>query len=331
MRHDEVKDKYQCVSLMFFCSTLLFLVSPVHSEEPEVFISHNVHLDYQLATQNKRLQDIDDFGGEGMRRHVVDLILVQQAMLRGGFTSRLRLVAGDINFRKTALLISGKELMSVDSYWLTDAKAIQEHVYISDPIIRKGEYYAALYASPDHEEIFSIKSMDDLSRFSAVSTPRWSVDWQTLSAMPLKALHREDEWSSQASLVYHKWVDFMLLPFVREQGVFNVKNKQNNQKFKLVAVPSLAVILDGSRHFVISRRHPLGKSAYQALQIGLQAFRKEGRISRAYREAGFFIDPSQYSVINRPAGDSVNKKGRATANSLPLLNGSERGSLPISY
>lgn len=304
-----VKD--MCRAAPFFLSWLglVALIPQSRAEDPHVYISHNVYLDYKLATQDKDLEDINDFSGDGMRRHVVDLILAQQALIRGGFPVRLTLVAGDINFRKTALLISGKELMSIDSYWLSDAEEIHKHVYISDAIIREGEYFAALYASPDHDEIFNIEKASDLSRFSAVSTPRWSVDWQTLSDLPLKALHREDEWISQASLVYHKWVDFMLLPFVRGQDYFTINNRLNNKKFQLRLVPGKAVILPGSRHFVVSRRHPLGEPAYQALQAGLKAFRKEGRILRAYREAGFFIDPSRYTVINQPAINTTDAPG----------------------
>lgn len=102
-----------------------------------------------------------------------------------------------------------------------------------------------------------------------------------------------------AQMVNIGWVDFMLMPF----------NSTPDQSFKLdkihlVPVQNVAVQLNDSRHFVISRQHKYGEAAYHAIQKGLTLLRAQGTIKRAYTEAGFFVDKSQYKVLNTPRADN---------------------------
>jgi hypothetical protein len=61
------------------------------------------------------------------------------------------------------------------------------------------------------------------------------------------------------------------------------------------------VVFEGSRHFVISRKHPLGASTYSALETGLAKLRDNGTITRAYTEAGVFNERSKdWTPLNPP-------------------------------
>ena len=111
------------------------------------------------------------------------------------------------------MLASGNLLISFDSYWLADAKALNDSVYTSDAVIRQGEYIAGIYTSPSNNAVLAITELDDLQKFTAVSTPKWRTDWQTLKLLSLKELIHEDEWLSQARMVNLGWIDFLLMPF----------------------------------------------------------------------------------------------------------------------
>jgi hypothetical protein len=69
-------------------------------------------------------------------------------------------------------------------------------------------------------------------------------------------------------------------------------------KIHLVPVEGIAVVLKDSRHFVISKLHPEGAEAFQAINKGLKILREKGTISKAYEQAGFFIDKTKVDIIN---------------------------------
>jgi len=259
-----------------------------------IFIRDDVYNDYQQFVAGRDVLAITDFTGKNIRRDVVDMIIAQQALKLGGFNYSFSYSPGKVNFRNTRLLQTGKLLISFDSYWSSDALAIESDVYISDAVIRKGEYIAGIYTSVKNSAVLAIKNRADLENFTAVSTPKWRTDWATLQALPLKKLIREDEWLSMARIVNIGWVDFLLMPF----------NSTADQSFHLgkitlVPVKNIAIMLNDSRHFVISKKHPQGKSALNAINIGLAKLRKQGAIVKAYRQAGFFIDTSNIKILNK--------------------------------
>lgn len=166
-------------------------------------------------------------------------------------------------------------------------------VYISDEVIRNGEYIAGIYTSPTNEKTLSLKKLDDFKHLTSVSTPKWKTDWQTLELLPLKSLTREDSWLSMVRMVDIEWIDFILMPFNPTPDRSFIMNKVH-----LVPVKNIGVVLKDSRHFVISKRHPKGQEAFTAMNKGLKILRSHGAIVKAYQQAGFFIDTNKIIIIN---------------------------------
>jgi len=262
-------------------------------DELLIYIRDDVYQDYQTFVAGRDVLLIDSFSGKAIRRDVVDMIIAQQALKHGGFNHHFKYVPGKVNFRNTNLLQKGELLISFDSYWLKDALDLQQHIYISEAVIRKGEYVAGIYTSPNNAKVLNIKSINDLSALTAVSTPKWQTDWQTLKSLPLKKLIREDEWLSMARMVDIKWIDFLLMPFHSSEDQSFTMNK-----IHLVPVKNIGVVLNDSRHFVISKKHPKGLQAINAINIGLKKLRLKKTIVNAYTEAGFFVDQSKIKIIN---------------------------------
>ncbi|WP_259337992.1 hypothetical protein [Colwellia sp. RSH04] len=109
----------------------------------------------------------------------------------------------------------------------------------------------------------------------------------------MKELIREDSWLSMARMVNIQWVDFLLMPF----------NSTTDQSFTmgkvhLVPVKKVAIVLNDSRHYVISKAHPKGKEAIDAMNKGLKLLRVKGVITKAYQQAGFFIDKKNIHILN---------------------------------
>jgi len=258
-----------------------------------IYIRDDVYVDYQQFVAGKDISSIDNFSGKNIRRDVVDMIIAQQALKLGGFNHRFSYAPGKVNFRNTKMLQNGKLLISFDSYWLKDAQPISKTVYISDEVIRNGEYVAGVYTSPKNAQTLSINTLDDLQELTAVSTPLWRTDWQTLQQLPLKKLIREDSWLSMVRMVDIQWIDFILMPFNSTTDQSFVMDKVH-----LVPVNNIGIVLKDSRHFVISKIHPKGEEAFIAMNKGLKILRSRGAIVKAYTEAGFFVDETKVKVIN---------------------------------
>lgn len=276
---------------------LLLSATPVTTAQASdilIYIRDDVYNDYVSFVNGRNVADIQNFSGKTIRRDVVDMIIAQQALKLGGFNHTFNYAPGKLNFRNTKMLQTGKLLISFDSYWLADANAISDNVYISDPVIRKGEYVAGIYASPSNKKVFSIKTLNDLKNFTAVSTPKWRTDWTTLSSLPLKELVREDEWLSQARMVNLGWIDFMLMAF------HSTPDKSFTlEKIHLIPVKGVAIQLNDSRNFVISKKHPLGQQAIDAINRGLAKLREKKLITKAYTQAGFFINSNKITILNK--------------------------------
>ncbi len=287
---------------LLFC--WLLLTAPSFAEqrsvdpvEIPVYIRDDVYEDYLKFLAGRPVLSITDFRGATMRRDVADMVLLQQALALGGFSKRFYYQPGKFNFRNTKMLEKGDSLLSFDTYWYKDAQALSDSVFISEAVVRRGEYLAGIYSSPQHLTVQQIKTLADLQKFSAVSTPKWQTDWQTLQALPLAKLIREDEWLSQARMVHMRWVDFMLMPFFHDaEGIYQL------EQIRLKVVPGVAILLDDSRHFVISKKHPEGEAAFQALNRGLRQLRDNGQIRKLYEQAGFMLPAGSVSILNaKPA------------------------------
>lgn len=268
-----------------------------------VYIRDDVLEDYEKFVAGRNVLTITSFKNINMRRDVADMVLLQQALAIGGFHKRFQYMPGKFNFRNTKMLETGDLLLSFDSYWLSDAQLLGPNVFVSEPVIRRGEYLAALYTSPKNTAALAIRSYNDLQKFTAVSTPKWLTDWRTLEKLPLKQLIREDEWLSQARMVHMQWVDFMLMPFSNtKDGSYQL------EQIRMQQIANVAMLLDDSRHFVVSRAHPQGQTAFAALNRGLKEMRAQGRIEKLYKDAGFLVDTSSLIILNAQANSPAQPK-----------------------
>jgi len=284
---------------MFKITVILFALISLNpaSASPEVKISIETDI-YQYAQEllaGKTPLTITDFSGEHSQRAVVEFILVQKALALGGLNLDFSFTMGNYDARNTKLLQDGLLLINFDTMWLSHVNMLKEDVYISDAVIRKGEYWAGIYTSQQNKEKLSIKNLQQFRELTIASSKYWHVDWQTLSQIKAKDLIHQEEWLSMAKLVSLGWVDVMLAPFTQEKP-FSYQGKN----YKIVAIEGIKIALNDSRHFVVSRKHPYGKKTFIALQKGLKILRQQGVIKRAYQQSGFFNENAKdWTILNK--------------------------------
>jgi hypothetical protein len=226
---------------------------------------------------------VKDYGGKCSRREVVEIILVQQMLALGGFEYQFLLEPEYYNMRERKLLEKGLLLINVDSVWKSEAIAMESHVYISPPLIRKEEYHAGFYTSVTNEKVLSSNSISQLKRLSIVSNRDWTIDWKSLTKAGFERIVHEEQWMSQASLVKKHLVDVMLIPFSNADDLsYKIKN------IELKPISNFKFPLNESRHVLISRKHPLGEQTYKALIKGMKIMRAKGLITKAFEQSGLF-------------------------------------------
>ena len=279
---------------------LLLLCSAIASAEnvkAVITVDRDVHQDVLRFLEGRDVHQVEHFNSPLARRDVVDFVLIQQAIALGGVTLNARYEPGNYDARNIRSVVSGILLVSFDSFWRSELDKVAEDIYISEPLIRRGEYYAGLYTAPDNHKALLVRSVEQLRKFTVISNSDWSADWLTLKQFNLPYLIDEKSWSSQAKLVSRGWVDFMLAPFLPGNNF-----RFSGEGYDIVAVPGVKVLLDDSRHVAVSRKHPAGEKVFNALQRGLAIMRQQGRIQRAYEESGFFnANVKDWQTLKAPA------------------------------
>lgn len=270
---------------LFIILLLCFNTAYASPTVVKITIEADTYNSAQKILTGKKPTQIDNFEGKDSQRTVVEFILVQQALALGGSNLEFTFLTGNYDARNAKLLQGGLLLINFDSMWLSHAKTFIDDVYISDPVIRKGEYYAGIFTAFNKKDKIIIKNLSDFQKLSVISSKHWPVDWQTLLQLKPKSLTHEEEWISMAKLVSMGWIDVMLIPFTK-----NKPFRYKEENFDLVAVKGVKIALNDSRHFLVSKHHPQGKETYIALQKGLKILREKGLIEKAYRQSGFFND-----------------------------------------
>ncbi|NTS78577.1 hypothetical protein HR060_17170 [Catenovulum sp. SM1970] len=281
--------------VVLLAASSLFFSSLVSAKyQINATIEGDVLKDYYAFLQGRDPLSIKNFSGEQSRRDVVEAILLQQAIHLGGEDVKFVMVPGHYDSRNLVLLKKGRLLLGMDSVWWRDAENLLPDVLISSPLIPEGENISGIYVKPTNSKALNSQSLAQLQQLVAVSSRFWKTDWQAITSLnPKKQVH-ELEWGGMLSHIFFDNADYTLAPFQATPDL-----SFQTGKGILVPIPNIKVLLKGSRHYVISRGHPMGEKTYKAMEKGLTIMRERGWIKKAYQESGFFNPKvADWKIIN---------------------------------
>lgn len=264
-------------------------------ESVVIGVPMDVLADYRVFMHGRTPLEITQYSGPKSRRDVVEVILVQQALRRGGLDSTKIILKPLPNYaRMISELMDGTIILNGTSIWKTDLKE-GAHLFVSTPVIANGQFEAGLYTSPRNSNALKARTLEQVQRLSAVSSRDWTPDWTTLTHMDLISLNHVQDWEAMVRMVSSRRVDFLLAPFQQNSQLMLHVNGM-----KLQPIPGIKLGLEGSRHFAVSARTQVGTKVYKALQRGLRTLTNQGTIERAYRESGFFNSKVQkWHMLNK--------------------------------
>lgn len=289
--------------LLMGCLTTTIL----HAQAPAaIAVLPDIHHDYLLFLDNRPVNAVSDYSGNYARRDVIELVLMQQALILGGFNQTLQLVDDQNYFRSIRNLIDGKTLSISSTIWHQDLIDQQEHLHISAPIVKDGQYVVGLYTSPKNQRALSSKTLAHLTQLKVATSRHWKPDMDTLHHLGFDKLMYTPSWRNIARMLNAGRVDLTLSP------VANTQDKELRvDGITLVPIEGIKISISGSRHWAVSKKHPLGDEFYRALSLGVEQLRRTGTIERAYRESGFFHPALEgWILLNPQQADSIDVKSR---------------------
>lgn len=255
----------------------------------------DVLADYRQFLHGRPPLSLRDFAGPGSRRDVAELVLLQQALARGGWGEPVEFVVSDSYARTLVELGAGRAQLSGTTAWRRDIMA-QTGLSASEATLRDGEFEGGLFTLADHplQSTPLPITAAELGRLSVVSNRAWTADWDALSRLKLARLDSVPRWETMLDLLRAHRVDAVLAPFPPGRTM-----RFEAGGLSLQALEGVKLVLRGSRHFAVSRTGENSEALYLALNRGLIQLQREGVVGRAYRQSGF-INPAVKAWVPLP-------------------------------
>jgi hypothetical protein len=214
---------------------------------------------------------------------VLETVLIYKALTLGGLNPALDIVEIPNNERERMMVNNGDIVIAGVTQWDFYMEENKDTLYKSDTVIPNGAFEKGLYTTKEKASSVSVKSAKDLAQLSCVSTSNWRVDWKTLSGLGFKTLTDSPTRTAMFKLVDAGRVDVSLQSFSA-----NPDMSITDSGVTLYPVPGVKILLNGSRHFAVSKKNPDGKAVFEALQKGLAIMKQDNEVSRALTESGFY-------------------------------------------
>lgn len=247
-----------------------------------VTVARDVLDDYERFIRGRNPLILQHFDGPYSRRDVVELVLLQQALNRGGALRPLRFLITDSDARALKMLGNGEADINGTSAWLDSAERDSENLLATHALIRHGAFMAGLYFPENHPALKILPQRpQDIHLYTAVCASNWAPDLATLNQLRSPVL-RTETWESILGMLKKQRGDYVLAPF---QPTSDLSLAAGG--IVLRPVQGVKVSLVGSRHFILWRNGAESAALEAALNRGLAALEKDGIVQRAYRESGF--------------------------------------------
>ncbi|MEJ6001459.1 hypothetical protein [Paucibacter soli] len=254
-----------------------------------VAIPSDVQQDYERFVGAREPLQISQYGGPHARRDVVEFVLLQQALVLGGYTQPMGLLSMPSSARLQLEVRTGHAVCSATSYWREDFPAAEQELMFSQAVLAEGEFEVGLYTAPGNARALAARSLSDLRALTFLSNRDWRVDWRTLEQLGIAKLMHAGNWDLMPRMVASGRADVLLAPF--QPGTDLALEVRGT---RLLAIPGLKIGMRGTRHYLLSARHPQGQAVKAALDAGLGQLRRQGVLRKAYEQSGFINSATEH-------------------------------------
>ena len=269
--------------IVFILFSLSFCSIKLSASPISAVVAADVLNDYQQYLAGRSPESISFYGGKGTRRDVVETVLFVQALRLGGCQQSIEIAASRGYDRILKELKVGTYTASAALNWQSDAEAMSDSFWITEPIIQDGEFAVGLFTTPDNQKALAAKNLSDLRQMSAITGESWLPDQKVLQELGIKTVHKTNYWIQQAYMLRAHRADFVLSAFQSTPNLHIVVDG-----IELVPIPNMRVLIRGNRVWVVSKRVENSEAIFHCLQQGIKQLKAESRIKRAFQETGFY-------------------------------------------
>ncbi len=279
----------ECGCLLVF----LLLLPRLAMGSAVVLVPEDVLEDYQRFVAGREVDIIEDYSGPDARRDVVEVVFLLQALHLGGYLQDITLRSSPDYAHTFRELVSGRAAMSGTTVWKADVERFGSKIAISQALIDNGQFRVGVYTC--QSDLQEVSHYQELTRLRVISNRQWSVDWNTLKQLGFSRMETVDDWPAIVRMLCLGRADITLAPFPSGADL-----KIQVGQYQLMPIQQVRVELKGSRHFPVSRVAPQAGRLKRSLEKGLVILQKQGRIAKAYQDAGFYNDKvANWPVINQ--------------------------------
>lgn len=291
-----------------FCIAALLLLSfPAHSEANDVvaYATEDNLVEYRgLVKSNPGFMHNDRLLNLQLSQRIqADIHIFSRAIAVVGSRLNLKLKPELTDFNNSfQMLKQGRIVAFTETFSRSDISPEDaKQLYISQPVLRQGDYSLGLYSSSINATTLA-SGVVDLSQLSGVTNRVWQTDWNLLNSLNLNQVYDAPTMEAIFKMVAKGEADLFLFSFQNRPDFSFTRDGH-----KYLPIPGIKAIFPDARHFAVSRRHLQGKTLFALLEGGLSVMRDGGEINRIYRRFGV-IDSrvDDWLVLNKIV---LNKNG----------------------
>jgi hypothetical protein len=285
-----------------------------------IVVADDVLVDYELFLNGRDPLEVMAFDGPHSRRDVVEVVLIHQALDRGGWLGDVTLLPGGNYARMMSMIAAGEADISGSSTWLRDIESKTDRIVASDAVIPRGKFEAGFYMLSDNPNRLKIHSLRGLRLLRGASNREWKPDWYALGKLGLADLIHVPAWDLMVRFVAEGRADFLLAPFQPGPDMTLVVDG-----VEMLPIPGFKIALDGSRHFAVTTATEYARDLQVAVNQGIVELDRIGKIEQAYRQSGFFhaavsdwilIGDDEFGQHREPSGQTNAQSNKSTQNNI---------------
>lgn len=277
----------------------LGLSAAVHAQERTFSfpLPDNDYQRYLSYTAGRDPLDLDKLPRQGLSRHLMELLVFQNALVLGGCQCRIRFqpyATLTTNARTLVDLREGRLLASPVAGFRTDSRVLGE-VHVSDPVLDDDAFKVGIYTHESRADLLAITDPAAVRRLTFVAVESWETDLRVLAEKKLKHV-KAVNWMSALKMLEAGRADAILQPFSNRDDM-SFDEPALGLRFK--PIPGMKMNFGHGRYYFVSRHHPDGAWFIERMNAGLRRLEADGRL-KALRVASGVEDVRLKGFVEIP-------------------------------
>ena len=252
--------------------TFTFKIGPRNMAEYETFLGGRNPL------------EINNFEGEGLLRHVLELVLFQRAMHEAPCECVVEYEARSelhTHIRAIADVRAGRVVAHPVAGFSNDPR-YTEGVWLSEPILAKNDFHVGLYTHASRQSILSIEDPEQVRNLKFTVGRSWVVDNKVIDTFGFAKLPA-DNWVGALKMLRAGRADVIMQPFVATPD-FSFTDAESGERF--LPIQGIKLLFGAARQYFVSKKHPDGAFFLENLNAGIKKMQTSGLTERANIAAG---------------------------------------------